>query len=168
MRVLSVDLGLAACGYVVCEVDGMDTRLIKDGQITPPRSLGLVDKLGMIFEGLEREIDSGSIQYLIVEKLYSHHKHPVTLGELSQVRGVIALLAHQKKLGFFECAPVRARKAFLGRGSCKSEQVRKMAESITGRKFISKHSADAFSLVTAFAAARKMDNLRMSLKRQPV
>ena len=96
---------------------------------------------------------------MVVEKLYSHHKHPTTLGVLSQVKGVAALLAHRTNLKLFEYAPTRARQSFLGKGSANSEQVKKMAENIMGREFKSIHTADAFSLVVALSHDMKWERL---------
>jgi hypothetical protein len=39
--------------------------------------------------------------------------------------------------------------------------VKKMAENITGKQFISYHTADAFSLVAAFSNAQKMKRLEV-------
>jgi hypothetical protein len=36
-----------------------------------------------------------------------------------------------------------------------------MAENITGREFMSKHSADAFSLVSAFLQTQKLKGLEV-------
>ncbi len=156
MVVLSVDVGLRACGYVICGVKGLKTELIREGQIKPNPKEALPQKLNYIFEFLAGQIDRYTPQALIVEKLYSHYRHPATLGVLAQVRGIIALLARRKGIDFFEYSPRRARQSFLGRGSANSGQVKKMAEGVTGRKFNSAHSADAFSLVVAFSHDQKV------------
>ncbi|MCF7893155.1 MAG: crossover junction endodeoxyribonuclease RuvC, partial [Candidatus Omnitrophica bacterium] len=103
---------------------------------------------------LKEEISLNSPEAIIVEKLYSHYRHPTTLGVLAQVKGVIALLAYQSNLNYFEYPPTKARKAMLGKGNVDSTQVKKMAENIVGRKFKSVHTADAFSLVFAFSNAQ--------------
>jgi crossover junction endodeoxyribonuclease RuvC len=159
MIVLGVDVGIRACGYVVCEVRNLDVKLLNEGQIQPDASRQLPEKLNHIYSRLEAEIVRFKPKAAVVEKLYSHHKHPTTLGVLAQVRGVVALLAHKKNLQFFEYSPTRARKSFLGRGRGNSEQVKKMAENVTNRKFMSLHTADAYSLVVAFSHTQKVKNL---------
>jgi crossover junction endodeoxyribonuclease RuvC len=163
MIVLGVDVGIRNCGYVLCNVKNLQVDLIKEGQVKPDSWLPLPQKLSHIFTGLEKEIIDHKPEALVVEKLYSHYRHPVTLGVLAQVRGVVALLAYQEKIGFFEYSPTRARKSFLGRGNVNSEQVKKMAENVTGKKFKSFHTADAFSLVVAFSHAQKMKKIRTGI-----
>ncbi len=156
MRVLGVDLGLRTCGYVICDVKKLAVDLIKEGEIKPEPRGSLVQKLKFIYETLKRETEEYVPEAIIVEKLYSHYRHPVTLGVLAQIRGAIGILAGQENIAFFEYSPTRARKSFLGRGNVNSEQVKKMAENITGRKFESLHTADAFSLVVAFSHEQKV------------
>ncbi len=159
MIVLGVDVGIRTCGYVVCEVKNLDIKLLIEGQVQPNPQRHLPEKLNQIYSKLEDETKRFAFKAIIVEKLYSHHKHPTTLGVLAQVRGVVALLAHKKNLQFFEYSPTRARKSFLGRGRGNSQQVKKMAENVTNRKFISLHTADAYSLVVAFSHEQKVKNL---------
>lgn len=159
MVVLSVDVGIQVCGYCVCEVQNLDIKLLKEGEITPAKKHFLPQKIHYIFDKLEQEITIYSPKAVIVEKLYSHYKHPVTLGILAQVRGAVALLSFQKGIEFFEYSSTRARKSFLGKGSADSEQVKKMAENMLNRNFKSRHTADAFSLAVAFSHEQKVRKL---------
>lgn len=162
MIVLGVDVGLRVCGYVLCQVRGLDVDLVKEGEVKPEPKETLPVKLGFIFEELRRQVRKYKPKAIAVEKLYSHYRHPTTLGILAQVRGLVVLLANQENLGFFEYSPTRARKSFLGKGNANSRQVRKMAESITGRNFASEHTADAFSLVVAFSHDQKLKGMLKS------
>ena len=164
MIVLGVDVGLRTCGYVITAVKNLEVRLIKDGQIKPDSRLELPKKLSHIFNELKKEVREYKPEAIVVEKLYSHYRHPATLGVLAQVRGIVVLLSDQEKIALFEYSPTRARKSFLGRGNANSQQVKKMAENVTGRKFNSLHTADAFSLVIAFSHAQKLSRL---LSRRP-
>ena len=155
MRVFGIDVGIQVCGYVICDVKNLDITVIKEGEVKPSPRQSLPQKINCIFEALNSEVEQYTPKVIVVEKLYSHYRHPTTLGVLAQVRGVVALLAHQNKLEFFEYSPTKARKSFMGRGHVKSSQVKRMAENITGKKFKSEHTADAFSLVVAFSHAEK-------------
>ncbi|HIE35912.1 MAG TPA: hypothetical protein EYP89_01585 [Candidatus Omnitrophica bacterium] len=159
MRVLSIDVGLRVCGYVICEVFNSEIKLIKEDQIEPLSSFSLPRKLNYIFEALKRDIKIHKPKILILEKLYSHYRHPTTLGLLAQVRGTVVLLAYQNEMDFIEYSPTRIRKCFLGRGNVKSEQVRKTAENMMGRKFKSSHTADAFSLAVTFWRIKKTEKI---------
>jgi crossover junction endodeoxyribonuclease RuvC len=159
MIVLGIDVGIRVCGYVVCRVRNLDIEIIKEGEIKPCVRQSLPQRLHHIFDNLEKEISTYKPQAIIVEKLYSHYRHPTTLGVLSHVRGVIALLAFRSSVEFREYSPTRARKSFIGRGSADSARVKKMAENIMGRAFKSVHTADAFSLVVAFSHEKKMERV---------
>jgi len=159
MKVLGVDIGLRTCGYVVTTLKNLKVSLIKEGEIKPNPKQELPQKLNCIFEEIKKEIQEHKPEAVVIEKLYSHHRHPTTLGILAQVRGVVVLLSYQEKIALFEYSPTRARKSFLGRGNVNSQQVKKMAENVTGKQFKSLHTADAFSLVVAFSHAQKLSNL---------
>jgi len=159
MKVLGIDVGLRICGYVFCEVKELKINLNKEGQIKPNPRQTLPEKLNCIFGELEEKISMHNPEAIVVEKLYSHYRHPVTLGVLAQIRGVVALLAYQKNIAFYEYSTTRARKSFLGKGSATSVQVKKMAENITGKRFMSVHTADAFSLITAFSHTQKLKGI---------
>ena len=156
MRVIAVDVGVKVCGYVVCEIKDCQIELLVEDEIKTHAQQSFPKKLSFIFEELSQVSERYKPEVLIVEKLYSHYKHPTTLGVLAQVRGIVILLVEKYNLGFYEFSPTKVRKAFLGRGSAKSSQVKKMAENIVGRRLKSLHTADAFSLVAAFSYGRRI------------
>ncbi len=157
MYVLAIDLGLRTCGYVICKVDNLKIELVREGQIKPNPKESLPQKLHLIFTKLKEEIVNHNPKAVITEKLYSHYRHPTTLGVLAQVKGVIALAAYCCGVDYFEFSSTRARKALTGKGNVSSSQVKKMAENISRYKFKTVHTADAFSLVSAFSHARKFN-----------
>jgi len=159
MKVLAIDVGIQITGFVIADVKNLNIELIKEGQIKPRPKQSLPEKLGYIFQELESQVKQFAPEAILAEKLYSHYRHPTTLGILAHVTGVVALLAQQQGLGFYEFAPTRARKSFTGKGNVNSLQVKKMAENLTGRKFKSTHTADAYSLVGAFSHMQKVKRI---------
>ncbi len=157
---MGIDVGFRRCGYVLCDIENSEINLIKEEELIPARYPELTQKLHYIFTSLGREVETFKPQAILVEKLYSHYRHPTTLGLLAQVRGVVALLAAQRNLDFLEFSTTRVRKAFLGRGNVNSFQVKRMAENIARRVFKSTHTADAFSLVVAFSHLQKFKRLK--------
>ena len=159
MVVLGVDVGLKTTGYVVCEVRGSNIELIQEGQVVTKPSMSFPFRLFFIYQNLLHIVEQYSPEKLILERLYSHHKHPTTLGVLSQVRGVIVLLGQQYNLEMHEYSPTKARNALLGKGSVDSSQVKKMVEATLKREVKSEHIADAFSLVVVFSRNQKMEKI---------
>lgn len=146
-----MDVGLKTTGYVVCEVNGLNIELLSDGQIVTSTSSSLPVRLNDIFTVLTEVIVKSAPRVLVLEKLYSHYKHPSTLGTLAQVRGIVALLSARYDMAFYQYSPTRARKAMLGRGNVTSSQVKKMTGNYLPVPLKSRHIADAFSLVVAFS-----------------
>ncbi len=160
MVVIGIDVGLRTTGYVVCEVKSAQIGFIADGQVSTTSARSLSHRLDAIYQHLQDVIGRYDVAVMVLEKLYSHYKHPATLGVLAQVRGVVVLLAHQSRLTLYEYSPTRARKAMLGVGSVRSAQVKRMGESMLKRNMRSQHIADAFSLIVAFSHYHKVRSLR--------
>ncbi len=156
MVVLGVDVGLRISGYAVCEVKNLDVSLIKEGEVKTKPSMSLPKKLFFIHKKFIDVINEYKPGVLVLEKLYSHYRHPTTVSLLAQVRGVTLLLAEEYDLEFYEYSPTKARKSFLGRGSADSSRVKKMLEGMLGKPVLSQHTADAFSLVVAFSHTLKI------------
>ena len=106
----------------------MDIDILLQGEVKPSPKNALPNKLDQIYQEIKDMAKKYKACAIVAEVLYSHHKHPTTLGILAQVRGVVALLSQHLNLEFFEYSPTKARKSFLGRGNVNSEQVKKMAE----------------------------------------
>jgi len=151
MIILAVDVGIQVCGYAVCALNGAHAHLIKQGEIKPRKSDSLPEKLNTIINELECVVKEIKPETVVVETLYSHHKHPATLGVLAQVKGVVALFSRRWGIGYAEYSSTRARKSFVGKGNADSLRVKKMAEGTTGITFKSVHTADAYSLAFAYA-----------------
>ena len=155
MLILAVDIGLRVSGYVLCQANSQEVKLVKEGEIKPSVKYTLAKRLFFIHKEISRIIEDYKPKALILERLYSHYRHPTTVSLLAQVRGVILVLAEVYGIDFYEYSTTRVRKSFLGKGSARSYQVKKMAENILGLKLKSKHTADAFSLAVAFSHTLK-------------
>ncbi len=157
MIVLGIDVGLRTTAYAVCRVNGSKLKPLDDGQINTTTSFSLPQRLTLIFNVLSRVIEEFRPQVLILEKLYSHYRHPTTLGLLAQVRGVVVLLSDKYNLKFYEYSPTQAKKAILGRGDAKAPQVKRMVENMLSKRVKSQHIADAYSLVITFSHQVRME-----------
>jgi len=152
MIVIGVDVGLKATGFVVCKATKERITLLKQDEIVTSTKDSLPERLNLIFKKLAKTIKRYQPQIIVLEKLYSHYRHPTTLGVLAQVRGVIVLLSSFYKLTLYEYSPTEVKKAIVGRGNASTVQVKRMIENVFLKKKIkSNHVADAFSLVVTFS-----------------
>ena len=93
MRVLGVDPGLEITGYGIVDYQKNNFALVECGLIKTKPSEKLEERLKRIFDDLKEVIKENSIDVLVLEKLYAHHRHPITAYILGHVRGIICLLA---------------------------------------------------------------------------
>ncbi len=124
MRILGIDPGLKATGYGLIEYHPNHLKLIETGTIEPRQKDLFQNRIKKIYTLLEEFISQYAPDVLVLEKLYSHHKHPTTVGILGHVRGVICLLCAQKNIELAEHSAKRIRKALSGNGNATKTQIR--------------------------------------------
>jgi len=153
MRILGIDPGLNITGYGLIDVSGNHLRLVEAGIIKTTVSSGIKNRLNKIHQGLLGLIQEQRPEVMVLEKLYTHYRHPTTACLLGHVRGVICLLSAQKDLDFFEYSPTRIRKSILGRGNASKLQVKRMMENIFKLKegSLTLDTSDALAMAVAHA-----------------
>lgn len=153
MRILGIDPGLNITGYGLIEIKNKRLDLIEAGTIKTSSKEDLSQRLNKIHRGLTSLIKEQKPNCMVLEKLYTHYRHPVTASLLGHARGVITLLATQLKLEFFEYPPKRIRKAILGSGNASKSQVQRMMEATFKLKpnTLTADIADALGLAVAHA-----------------
>ena len=127
MRVMGIDPGLKATGYgvVECGANGR-IKVLEVGSIEPRVKLVLTDKLLKIHQYLTGIIERQRPDTVVLEKLYSHAAHPMTVAVMGHVRGVICLVCAQQGVRLLEESPKRVRKAVVGNGNASKEQTRRV------------------------------------------
>lgn len=158
MKILGIDPGLNTTGYGLIEIKNNRTSLIEAGVIKTNSQDILSRRLNIIYQGLLSLIKEQNPNCLVLEKLYTHYRHPVTASLLGHARGVISLIAEQLKLDFFEYPPKRVRQAILGSGNASKPQVQRMVESIFKLKpgSLSQDISDALCLALAHVQLTKI------------
>lgn len=112
------------------ELDRNRIKLVEAGIIKTTLSAGIKNRLNKIHRGLLGLIREHKPQAMVLEKLFTHYRHPTTACLLGHVRGVICLLSAQENLEFFEYSPTRIRKSLLGQGNASKLQTKRMVERI--------------------------------------
>ena len=152
MQILGIDPGLNTTGYGVLRYEQNKMTLIEAGIIQPNRKDLLEHRLQKIYKGVEDVIDQYQPDVLVLEKLYSHYRHPATVSVLGHVRGVICLLCAQKKIELIEHSPKRIRKSVTGTGNATKEQTQRMVAHLlkidAGR--LTLDASDALALAVGY------------------
>ncbi len=153
MRILGIDPGLAVTGYAVIEAQNPERiKLIEAGIIrTKPRE-SISDRLKKIYSNLEELVDDNAPQVLVLEKLYSHYKHPTTSILMAHARGAICLLCGLKKIKLISYPSTRIKKAVTGKGHASKIQVQSMVAELMNLKKIPEYYdvTDALALALSF------------------
>ena len=152
---MGVDPALAETGFVVVDFfsgssqDRENIRLVEEGVIKTSFTEVLPQRLKKIYSEMEKIIVRYPLDAAVVEKVYSHWRHPQTASLLGHVRAAVVLSICMSNIPLFEYSTTHIRKSLTGRGNASRRQVRGMIEFITGKRSRSPHIEDALSLVVA-------------------
>lgn len=134
MRVLGVDPGLGITGYGIIETDGSHFKLVEAGVIRSHFKVSLENRLNKIYQGINQIIKEYKPEVLVLEKLYSHYKHPTTAILMGHARGVVCLVASVNKIPVVGYSNTRLNKAVVGRGNASKIQLQRMVQTLLGLK----------------------------------
>lgn len=131
MRILGVDPGLRRTGYGVIEAfPGRQIKMVEAGVITTGADEGISRRVSDIYENLTDIIRETGPEVLVLEKLYSHYKHPATSILMGHARGIVCLACGQNNLKLVNYASTRIKKAVTGNGRAGKHQVQGMVRSL--------------------------------------
>ena len=123
MRILGIDPGLITTGYGVVDVQAGGVKVLEAGIIEPNIKDLFEVRLLKVHLNITTILQAHHPDIVVLEKLYSHHKHPATVAILGHVRGVICLSVAQQKIELVEQSVKRIRKALIGNGNATKIQM---------------------------------------------
>lgn len=132
MLVLGIDPGLAATGYGAVEFTSNRPRLVEGGVIRSEREDPIERRVGSIYSGMMEILSEFHPDWLSLEDLYSHYKHPKTAIIMAHARGAILTAADQKGVPVRHYAATMIKMALTGNGRAGKEQVQRMVLSVLG------------------------------------
>ena len=131
MRILGVDPGLLSTGYGLIEADSPDRiRVIEAGVIRTSSGDGISRRVVDIYENLTSIITERRPAVLVLEKLYSHYKHPATSILMGHARGVVCLACGINNVRLVNYSATRIKKAVTGNGRAGKHQIQGMVRSL--------------------------------------
>ncbi len=151
MRILGIDPALTITGYGVIDAQNFKLAVVEAGIVKTSAKEALAQRLERIYRAIGKLISDTHPDCLVLEKIYSHYRHPTTAYILGQARGVICLLAAEEKVPLIEYGATRIKKAIVGRGHAAKYQVQKMVAKMLGLKTLPKvmDVTDALALAIA-------------------
>ena len=157
MVILGIDPALTITGYGVIDARQNKFSLIEAGIVSTSSKDPLPVRMNKIYQAMIKLISDTKPDCLVLEKIYSHYRHPTTAYVLGHARGVICLACAGKKVPLVEYAATRIKKAIVGQGLASKSQVQRMVASILGLKSIPEYTdvTDALALAIAHSYISK-------------
>ncbi len=135
MRILGVDPGLVRTGYGLVESAGPEKiTFLEAGVIRTKETDGISKRVKSIYENLTNIVNEYKPEAIVLEKLYSHYKHPVTSILMGHARGIVCLVSGINKIRLVNYPSTRIKKAITGNGRAGKGQVQRMVKSFLNLK----------------------------------
>ena len=151
--ILGIDPGLNITGYGAISLAGRDVQIIAAGDIRPPRSKSLPERLEFLHRALTDLIAREHPQTVVLEMVFTHERYLNTAAKMGHARGIACLVAQQHHVPLVEYPPARIKQALTGRGAASKEQVARMVAQWAGCRDAawSLDATDALALAIAHA-----------------
>src|SRR3990167_2011672 len=123
MRILGIDPGLGTTGYGIIEDKGF--KLIEAGVIRTRANTPIQSRLKKIFDAVDEIIDEHKPDVLVLEKIYSHYKHPTTAILMGHARAVVCLACGMHGVRLVNYPSTRIKKVVTGNGHASKAQMQR-------------------------------------------
>jgi crossover junction endodeoxyribonuclease RuvC len=128
MRILGIDPGLGTTGYGIIEDETM--AVLEAGVIKTQARTPIQARLKKISDALSDIISEFKPDVLVLEKIYSHYKHPTTAILMAHARGAVCLACGKHDIKLINYPSTRIKKAITGNGHASKVQVQRMVQNI--------------------------------------
>lgn len=152
LRILGIDPALRTTGYGVIEQRNGAVTLVEAGVVVPRVGAALEERLRELHSGIAEVIAQTSPTLVVIEELYSTYKNPRSALLMGHARGVLCLASAQAGVAVHTLGHARVKRALVGSGSARKEQVGAMVARLLGlRRTPKPHDvSDALALALAF------------------
>lgn len=130
--VCGIDPGLGVTGYAVLRAAGDRTEVLDAGacRFDPDRSLA--ERLVDVERDLTSILSEHQPDFVAVEELYAHYKHPRTAILMGHARGVILLCAGKLGIEVRSYAATKIKRFLTGNGRATKEQMQRVVQTTLG------------------------------------
>jgi len=128
MRILGIDPGLGATGYGI--IEERTFKLVEAGIIKTRANTPIQERISKIFDEISTLIKEYKPTVLVLEKIYSHYKHPTTSILMAHSRAMACLVCGEFDVKLINYPSTRIKKAITGNGHASKYQVQRMVQSL--------------------------------------
>jgi len=152
MRVLGIDPALRTTGYGVVERRNGRVELVEAGVVVPRAGATLEERLRELHSGIAEVIAQTAPTLVVIEELYTSYNNPRAALLMGHARGVLCLASAQAGVAVHTLGHARVKRALVGSGSARKEQVNAMVMRLLGLRSAPKpHDvSDALAIALAF------------------
>ncbi len=128
MRILGIDPGLETTGYGI--IEDRTFKLIEAGIIKTHANTPIQSRLKKIFDSINEIIKEHEPGVLVLEKIYSHYRHPTTAILMGHARAAACLASGINEIRLVNYPPTKIKKTITGNGHASKQQVQRMVQNI--------------------------------------
>ncbi len=150
--ILGIDPGFGRMGFGCVCVEKHGVRALDFGVMTTTNTGIFEDRLLHLAHDLNELISTLKPDLIVVEKLF-FGKSVTTAMKVSEVRGVVRLLAAQARVPVLEFGPAQVKKAITGSGTATKQGMQKMVAQLLGLPRIPRPDDAADALALALTAS---------------
>lgn len=157
--ILGIDPGLRVTGYGAIAFTAGKTRVVEAGVIAPRATSALESRLRELHAGIERVVAMTRPDVIVIEELYTTYRNPMTAIMMGHARGVLCLAGAQAGIPVATLAHSRVKRALVGSGAGRKEQVNRMVAQLLGfdKPLEPDDVSDALALALAYCNVREHD-----------
>ncbi len=133
MVVLGIDPGTRSTGYGIVRQEGASLSCVEYGSIQNKASLSVWQCHLSIADGIAHIVNEYSIDCAAVESQF-FFKNPQTALRIGEARSVALLPVTRAGIAISEYSPTRVKKAVVGSGKARKEQVQHMVRTMLNLK----------------------------------
>ncbi len=152
MRILGIDPGTSLLGYGIIDASKTSSTVVSFGSFRTASKLENRERVLDVYNFFSKLIIKYSPDVLAIEKLF-FFKNAKTVMQVSEMRGVLLLLAVQSNLKIREFTPLEVKQAISGYGRAGKDQIGAMVKVILNLNEVPKPDDVSDALAIAICAA---------------
>ena len=151
-RILGIDPGTGLLGYGIIDCQPGQFHLVVHGHYRTPAGLRNAERVLPVFDFFDKLIKRHQPDQVALEQLFIF-KNQKTVMAVSEMRGVLLLVAARHGVPIREFTPAQVKQAVSGYGRADKTQVQRMTKLILGLTAIPKPDDVADALALAICCA---------------
>ena len=155
MRILGIDPGLGTTGYGI--IEDRTFRVVEAGVIRTQARTPIQERIKNIFDEISDIIKEHEPSVLVLEKIFSHYKHPATAILMGHARAMACLVCGKFNVKLVNYPSTKIKKAITGNGHASKAQMQRMVQDILKLKKTpeSPDVSDALAMAISYCCIEK-------------